>query len=314
MSPKARRQTRRQPRQALEQKIEAKGTLSQRDKALSQTVITLSPEKAHLVCPRKKYAGDPLQMDASQHQWFEGDTSYYHLHTTIDDAMGRGVGASFDTQETLNGYSEVTQQFLTKYGIPYEILTDNRSIFDQRGTQRKEASLSEAIEQKASTQFGYACQTHGIQLSSTSILQTKGPIERLLGMFQDRLFNEMKLANIQTIQEANCYLPSILETFNNQIALSIKPSITAFERLAKGMNLDPILARFNWCRIQAKHAIQYQKHRYRLIDQQAKPVYLNKKTKVLVIESRKQELFASYKDQLYALEEIHRHKSVSENL
>ncbi|MGF3067185.1 hypothetical protein ACQV2X_08540 [Facklamia sp. P12945] len=108
--------------------------------------------------------------------------------------------------------------------------------------------------------------------------------------------------------------PIHLETFNNQIALSIKPSITAFERLAKGMNLDPILARFNWCRIQAKHAIQYQKHRYRLIDQQAKPVYLNKKTKVLVIESRKQELFASYKDQLYALEEIHRHKSVSENL
>src|SRR5699024_1178069 len=61
-------------------------------------------------------------MDASEHIWF-GDVRA-HLHAAIEDATGKIVGAYFDWQETLNGYYEVTEQLITQYGIPYEIMTD----------------------------------------------------------------------------------------------------------------------------------------------------------------------------------------------
>lgn len=61
----------------------------------------------HPTQPRSKYFGEELQMDASIHLWF-GERKCA-LHTTIDDATGIIVGAWFDTQETRNGYYQVTK-------------------------------------------------------------------------------------------------------------------------------------------------------------------------------------------------------------
>lgn len=52
-------------------------------------------------------------MDASQHVWF-GSTKT-HLHTAIDDATGMIVAGWFDTQETRNGYYQITKQFLSQF-------------------------------------------------------------------------------------------------------------------------------------------------------------------------------------------------------
>uniref|UniRef100_UPI003593C15A hypothetical protein n=1 Tax=Carnobacterium alterfunditum TaxID=28230 RepID=UPI003593C15A len=84
--------------------------------------------KAHPSRSRKKYCGKQLQIDASSHDWFKNG-SYAHLYAAIDDATGNVVGAYFDKEETLDAYYEVTEQFLTHYGIPYELLTDNRTVF-----------------------------------------------------------------------------------------------------------------------------------------------------------------------------------------
>ena len=67
-------------------------------------------------------------MDASVHVWF--GNSKYNLHAAIDDATGRIVGLFFDKQETLYGYYQITKQILENYGIPAQILTDNRTVFN----------------------------------------------------------------------------------------------------------------------------------------------------------------------------------------
>ena len=125
----------------------------------------------------------------------------------IDDATGTVVGAYFDKEETLNAYFEVSRQFLTTYGIPYELLTDNRTVFEYN----LKKNLSE--EKDSLTQYGYACQTLGIELTTTSIPETKGKIERLWNTFQDRLLNEMALVHIQTIEEANNFLVEYLPQY-----------------------------------------------------------------------------------------------------
>lgn len=85
---------------------------------------------AHSRRPRCAYFGEMLQMDASLHLWF-GDCKS-QLHVAIDDCTGRIVGAYFDHQETLNGYYHVLLQFLTGYGIPHMLYTDNRTVFEYK--------------------------------------------------------------------------------------------------------------------------------------------------------------------------------------
>ena len=65
-------------------------------------------------------------MDASEFIWFGDQKST--LHGTIDDATG-AIKFYFDKQETLKGYYGLLNSILIDFGIPYLILTDNRTVF-----------------------------------------------------------------------------------------------------------------------------------------------------------------------------------------
>ncbi len=128
---------------------------------------------AHPRRPRSAYFGELIQMDASEHIWFD-DTQCF-LHVAIDDATGKIVGAYFDEQETLKGYYQVLYQILTNHGIPYRFLTDRRTVFDYK---LKNASSD---EEDTFTQFSCACHQLGIEINTTSIPEAKGRVERLNG-------------------------------------------------------------------------------------------------------------------------------------
>ncbi len=110
-------------------------------------------------------------MDASPHIWFGNEVT--HLHLAIDDATGKIVGGYFDTQETLNTYYHVLYQILVTYGIPYQFLTDRRTVFEYK---RKNVSSD---EKDTYTQFSYACSQLGIDIESSSVPQAKGRVECL---------------------------------------------------------------------------------------------------------------------------------------
>lgn len=57
---------------------------------------------------------------------------------------------------------------MSTYGIPYELLTDNRTVFEYK------LKKNPSEEKDSFTQYGYACQTLGIKLTTTSIPETKG--------------------------------------------------------------------------------------------------------------------------------------------
>ncbi|MBF9672457.1 ISNCY family transposase, partial [Streptococcus pseudopneumoniae] len=67
-------------------------------------------KKLHPSRPRKKFAGELIQMEASPHAWFGAETS--NLHLAIDDASGNILGAYFDKKENLNAYYHVLEQIL----------------------------------------------------------------------------------------------------------------------------------------------------------------------------------------------------------
>lgn len=148
------------------------------------------------------------------------------LHLAIDKATSTIVGAYFDKQETLNGYYHVFYQILTKYGIPYKFLTDNRTVFNYMSLNPDKRTSDKDVL----TQYGYSCKQLEVELETTSVSQAKCLIERTDGIFQGGLVQELRLDNITTIEEANEYLINVfVPYFNKKLALNYKNFESVFE-------------------------------------------------------------------------------------
>ncbi len=302
ISPKANKSTRRVLKKELEKQISE--TKSKKEEEQLQKSI-LEIEDAHPRRPRCAFAGELVQMDASEHIWF-GDTKT-HLHAAIDDATGKIVGAYFDYQETLKGYYNVLFQILVTYGIPYRFLVDNRSVFNYK--KNGESS----VENDTFTQFGYACKQLGTDIQTTSVPQAKGRVERLFGTLQSRLIAELRLANVTSIEEANKYLYSYIKKFNKQFALPIDNITSVFEKQPDTEKINLTLARLSTRKIDNGCSIQYECKRYHPVNSRGMKVYFRKGTEVMVIKAFDNENYCSIDDQVYALELIPEHKQYSKD-
>lgn len=300
LAPKAWKTTKHKVHAAIKAKEKTVTQLSKRDEHTLQVIEEVEAQKAHPERPRKKYAGELVQMDASWEFWF--GPRKVTLHIAIDDQSGTIVGAHFAQQETLRGYFSVFAQILRKYGAPAEFLTDRRTVFN---SNRKEGSPS---TENPLTRFGYVCKTLGVELSVTSVPQAKGRVERLIETMQDRLRSELRLKEITTIADANRFLESFVERYNQRFASPIKSSMSVFEKQLKPKEIDHTLIIANERTIGHGHCIQFENKRYIPI-RDGEYVYLTPHTKVLVIKSFTGKLYMTTDDdKVYDLFCIPRHQ------
>lgn len=304
LSPKVTRAKKKRIKKELAQKQQQAG--KQKEAASIQKNI-VAVEDAHSRRPRCAYFGEQIQMDAASYEWVPGHI--WHLHVAVDDATGRIVGAWLDTQETLDGYYHTFYQILTTYGIPYQFLTDRRTVF----TYQKKNSPS--LDEDTYTQFAYACKQLGVELLSTSVPQAKGRVERLNATLQSRLPVELRLAGITTLDEANEFLSSYAQRFNAQFALPMDSIKSVFEMQPSGEKINLTLAVLDERTVDSGHTVQFQKRHYRMLDGSGNQVHYRKGTKVMVIKAYDGSLFGSVDDRLvYALEVIPVHEEKSRSL
>lgn len=302
LSPRSHKSTRKRLRKQL--LLEQKRAKSKSEKEKIQANI-VAVEDAHPRQPRCQYFGEEIQMDACIHLWF-GNTKTA-LHGAIDDSTGNLVGLYFDEQETLNGYYNVTKQILMKYGIPYKFKTDKRTVFEYK---KKGSSL---LEEDTFTQFAYACHQLGIQLETSSVPEFKPRIERAFQTLQQRLPQELRLANITTIEEANQFLSQYIKKFNKQFALCINHNKSVFEKQLDEKKINLILAVLAKRTIDRGHSIKFNNKYYRLVNRVNTPIYFNHGTKCIVIKSFDNKLYATVNDNIFALDEIPEKQALSEN-
>ena len=239
------------------------------------------------------------------HLWFgKAKTA---LHAAIDDATGQVVGLYFDKEETLNGYYNITHQILTKYGIPYLIKTDRRTVF----TYKKKASSN--IEEDTFTQYAYACHQLGIHIETSSVPEFKPRVERLFQTLQQRIPQELRLAQINTIEEANKFLGTYIKQYNGKFALCINNSKSVMENQPSNEKINLTLATLCKRVVDSGHSIKYNKHYYRFINRTGTPIYFNKGTKCIVIKAFDGNLYATVDNSVFALEEISEVQAKSEN-
>lgn len=157
---------------------------------------------------RRECYGELIQIDGSEHAWFEKRAPKCSLLVFIDDATSRLMELQFVPEESTFSYFESTKRYLENHGKPVAFYSDKLSVF------RVNAKNAEGGDQI--TQFGRALKDLNIDIIFANTPQAKGRVERANKTLQDRLIKEMRLKNISSIQEANRFMPEFIEIHNRK--------------------------------------------------------------------------------------------------
>ena len=158
---------------------------------------------------RRQHLGELVQIDGSEHDWFEGRRAMCTLLVFIDDATSRLMSLRFAESENTFSYFAALDYYLTAHGRPVAFYSDKASVFRVTGPGGQGGKM---------TQFGRALDQLNIEIICANSSQAKGRVERANKTLQDRLIKELRLAQISDIEVANAWLPGFMDDFNKRFA------------------------------------------------------------------------------------------------
>jgi len=241
----------------------------------------------HQMRERRACFGELVQIDGSDHDWFEGRGPKCTLLVYIDDATGQLLELWFVPDETFFGYCEASRHYFERYGKPVAFYSDKHGIF--RVNQEQTIGLGSGL-----TQFGRAMQELDVQIICANTPQAKGRIERANQTLQDRLVKELRLQGISDIDSANAYLPEFRLDFNRRFAVAPRSSHDAHRPVLKTENLDIILTRQKTATLSKNLTVQANKVIYQI--QSDRPDYALRNAQVTVCENAKGDVTILYKN------------------
>jgi hypothetical protein len=176
---------------------------------------------------RREAYGELVQIDGSEHRWFEDRGAPCSLLVFVDDATGKLMQLRFVRSESAFTYFEALALYLTRHGAPVAFYSDKHSVFR---VAKKDARGGQGM-----TQFGRALSELNIEILCANSSQAKGRVERMNRTLQDRLVKELRLAGIDTMEAGNAFLPGFMEDYNKRFAIvPARP-----EDLHRPLNLAP---------------------------------------------------------------------------
>ena len=199
----------------------------------------------HQPRPRRECLGELVQIDGSEHRWFEGRADPCTLLVFIDDATSRLMQLRFVPSETTFSYFEALEGYLGAHGRPLAFYSDKHSVFR---VSKKDLKSGQGM-----TQFGRALAELNIEILCANSSQAKGRVERVNRTLQDRLVKELRLAGIGSIEAGNAFLPGFIERFNARFAVAPARPRDLHRPL---LNLAPDRLRAILCRRELRHVGQ----------------------------------------------------------
>ena len=134
---------------------------------------------------RRESYGELIQIDGSDHRWFEQRGEPCTLLVFIDDATSRLMQLRFVRSESTDSYFEALQGYLEAHGCPVAFYSDKHTVFR---VGRQDAKGGSGM-----TQFGRALSELNIEILCANSSQAKGRVERANRTLQDRLVKELRL-------------------------------------------------------------------------------------------------------------------------
>jgi hypothetical protein len=216
------------------------------------------PPKIHQLRSRRACFGELVQIDGSDHRWFEERAPACTLLVYVDDATSRLTALHFTAAESTFSYFEATRGYLRQHGKPVAFYSDKASVF--RSTQ------TSTTAGKGFTQFGRALYELNIESWCANSSQAKGRVERANLTLQDRLVKELRLRGIDTREAANDYAPHFVADYNTRFGKPPKSAFNAHRPLREDEDLDLILTHRATRCVSNTLTVQYDRVIYLLAD------------------------------------------------
>ena len=190
--------------------------------------------------PRRACVGELVQLDGSDHLWFEARGPRCVLLSYVDDATSRGLYGAFVAVEDTWTLLRTTQAYLRRYGRPVAFYVDRDSIY----RVNRQATIEEQLQDSAPlTQFTRAMRELGIEVIPAHSPQAKGRVERSFDTHQDRLVKELRLAKISDRETATRFLRArYLPVHNRRYAVEPANPTNAHRPLLPTHDLEAILS------------------------------------------------------------------------
>jgi len=186
---------------------------------------------------RKECFGEMVQLDGSHHDWLEGRGPELVLLAYIDDATSNVFARFYDYEGTIPAMDSF-KRYVRRYGLPISVYLDRHTTYK---STKKLTEWEEIEGLEPLSQFERALKELGVEVIHAYSPQAKGRVERLFGVFQDRLVKEMRLRGIKTLAGANEFLEDYLPQFNRRFRVCPANDTDVHVRLPKYFNLDKYL-------------------------------------------------------------------------
>lgn len=159
---------------------------------------------------RRECYGELIQIDGSDHRWFEDRDAPCTLIVAVDDATGAIQEMRFVPSESTFAYFGMLAGYLRLHGKPVAFYSDKHSVF--------RVAKADAKSGHQATQFGRALLELNIEILCANSSQAKGRVERKNRTLQDRLVKEMRLENVTGMAAGNDWLPGYILRHNQHFA------------------------------------------------------------------------------------------------
>jgi hypothetical protein len=191
-------------------------------------------KRIHQPRPRRECVGELVQVDGSEHWWFEDRGPQCTLLVFVDDATSRLMHLQFVESESTFAYFHAARAYLEAWGKPVAFYSDKHGVF--------RVNHPGALGGDGMTQFGRALHGLNIDIICANSSPAKGRVERANQTLQDRLVKELRLAGAATLAEGNALLPAFIADYNARFAKPPANQKNLHRRLRAGDDLDDAFA------------------------------------------------------------------------
>ena len=182
--------------------------------------------------PRRALPGMMLHQDGSRHEWVPGRRR--DLIVTMDDATSEIYSAFFVDEEGTMSSFRALREVICERGLFCSLYADRASHYWHT------PDAGGMVDKDNPTQVGRALRRLGIELIPAYSPEARGRSERMFGTLQKCLPQELRLAGIGGIEEANRFLKEVyLPRHNARFQVTPETEGSAFVPFAGA--LDDIL-------------------------------------------------------------------------
>jgi transposase len=177
--------------------------------------------------PRRPMPGMLLHIDGSKHQWLNDDR-WHDLIVILDDATSEIYYAQLVEEESTRTVMAGLREVIENKGLFCALYSDRGSHFFVT------MKAGEKVDKHRLTQVGRAMKELGVQTIAAYSPQARGRSERSFGTWQGRLPQELRLAEISTVDGANAFLRErYIGEFNAKFSVAAEEKGTAFRRTSR---------------------------------------------------------------------------------